>query len=252
MATGSTLALNLRRSVLGHDEWGRSIWQEQVTPRVVAAAQVAIIICDMWDNHWSRGAAERVDAMAPHMNRVVQAARTQGVQIVHAPSETMEFYADTPARRRILACVAVEPPAAREHSDPPLPIDDSDGGSDTGEAPWHQAWSRQHPALEIDQELDVISDDGREIYSLLQWREIEQVLIMGVHTNMCVLKRSFAIKQMIRWNVDVALVRDLTDAMYNPARPPYVSHDQGTQLVIGYIEKFCCPSLTSSDIEGTR
>ncbi len=60
---------------------------------------------------------------------------------------------------------------------------------------------------------------------------------MGVHTNMCVLNRSFGIKQMVRWRVPVALVRDLTDAMYNPARAPYVDHDAGTQLVIGYIER---------------
>ena len=71
---------------------------------------------------------------------------------------------------------------------------------------------------------------------------------MGVHTNMCVLRRSFAIKQMVRWGVDVALVRDLTDAMYNPARSPYVSHDAGTQLVIGYIERFWCPSILSADL----
>ena len=66
---------------------------------------------------------------------------------------------------------------------------------------------------------------------------IEHLFIMGVHTNMCVLNRSFAIKQMVRWGKQVALVRDLTDAMYNPARPPYVSHAEGTDLVIGYIER---------------
>ena len=34
------------------------------------------------------------------------------------------------------------------------------------------------------------------------------------------------------------------------ARPPYVSHEEGTQLVIGYIEKFWCPTITSADIIG--
>jgi hypothetical protein len=71
---------------------------------------------------------------------------------------------------------------------------------------------------------------------------------MGVHTNMCVLNRPFAIKQLVRWGVPVALVRDLTDAMYNPARAPYVSHAAGTELVIGYIERFWCPSVTSQDL----
>jgi len=71
---------------------------------------------------------------------------------------------------------------------------------------------------------------------------------MGVHTNMCVLNRSFGIKQMIKWGVEIALVRDLTDTMYNPARAPYVSHAEGTRLVVEYIEKFWCPTIGSEDL----
>jgi hypothetical protein len=43
-------------------------------------------------------------------------------------------------------------------------------------------------------------------------------------------------------------VRDLTDAMYNPFRSPYVSHDEGTRLVVEFIEKFWCPTLLSADL----
>jgi len=50
----------------------------------------------------------------------------------------------------------------------------------------------------------------------------------------------------------VALSRDLTDAMYNPLKPPYVSHDAGTQLIIGYIEKFWCPTITGDDLTRPR
>ena len=53
---------------------------------------------------------------------------------------------------------------------------------------------------------------------------------------------------LVRWGVDVYLVRDLTDAIYDPAKPPYVSHDEGTDLVVGYIEKFWCPTLVSADL----
>ncbi len=95
---------------------------------------------------------------------------------------------------------------------------------------------------------NLISDKGTEIYSYMQQQGISQVAIMGVHTNMCILNRSFAIKQMLRWGMDTVLVRDLTDAMYNPAMPPYVSHDEGTQLVIAYIEKHWCPTILSNDL----
>jgi nicotinamidase-related amidase len=214
----------------------------------VPTANTAIVICDMWDAHWSRGASERVGAMVERMNGAVAAARDKGVRIIHAPSDTLDFYAGTPARQRALDAPVVAPPPDLMHDDPLLPIDDSDEGSDTGEvAPFH-AWSRQHAALEIDRDLDAISDNGREVYNLLKMWNVSQVLLMGVHTNMCVLNRSFGIKQMVRWGMPIALVRDLTDAMYNPARSPYVSHREGTQLVISYIERFWCPSITSEDL----
>ena len=45
--------------------------------------------------------------------------------------------------------------------------------------------------------------------------------------------------------MNVILVRDLTDSLYNPSMPPFVSHDRGTELVIGHIEKYWCPSIHS-------
>ena len=111
-------------------------------------------------------------------------------------------------------------------------------------------WRREHPAIEIDQERDIISDRGRDLFSYYRAHDIHNMIIMGVHTNMCVLHRTFAIKQMVRWGFKVALVRDLTDGLYDPATPPYVSHDEGTQLVIGYIEKFWCPTIVSEQLLG--
>lgn len=244
----SDFTLNLRQWQLTQDEGGHTDWQEKSASRTVPANKVAILVCDMWDNHWSRGAVEREAALIPLMNQVLHAARARGAQIIHAPSETMEFYAYHPARQRMLDLPLITPPYGIEHDDPPLPVDASDQGSDTGETTTYKAWICQHPALEIDEARDLISDKGVEIYSYLEANDIEQVLIMGVHTNMCILNRSFAIKQMVRWGVNIALVRDLTDTMYNPAMPPYVSHDEGTRLVVEYIEKFWCPSLLSSDL----
>lgn len=250
MGTNSkySVTLNLRRWLFTQNNEGHNQWEMQISKRTVATRKLALIICDMWDNHWSRGAVVREEAMIPQMNQVVGVLRTRGAHIVHAPSETMDFYAAHPARLRIAMTPAIEPPPPIERDAPPLPVDASDHGSDTGETETYKAWRRQHPAIPIDDEHDLISDDGREIYSYLQQQSIEQVLIMGVHTNMCVLNRSFAIKQMVRWGVEIALVRDLTDAMYNPVMSPYVSHTEGTRLVIEYIEKFWCPSVLSEDL----
>jgi len=53
---------------------------------------------------------------------------------------------------------------------------------------------------------------------------------------------------MTKWGVNIMLCRDLTDAMYNPAKPPYVSHEEGTRLIIEYIEKFWCPTVESGNL----
>lgn len=52
-------------------------------------ARTAIIICDMWDSHTCGVSAQRVALMAPRMNQAVSAARSQGVMVIHAPSDTM-------------------------------------------------------------------------------------------------------------------------------------------------------------------
>ena len=113
------------------------------------------------------------------------------------------------------------------HDDPPLPVDSADA-CDTvpdHDHPKHERGmpyphTRQPDAIAIDQDRDVISADGRELYRYVRHRGIAHVLELGVHTNMCILNRTFSIKPMVRWGVEIALVRDLTDAMYNPARPP--------------------------------
>ena len=115
----------------------------------------------------------------------------------------------------MLSLPAFAPPKEIEISSPPLPIDDSDGGCDTPGDKEHQAWTCEHAGLTIAPE-DYISDNGQEIYNLLRSRGINTVFYTGVHINMCILNRTFAIKQMTRWGVRCILLRALTDAMYGP------------------------------------
>ena len=57
----------------------------------------------MWDNHWCKGATQRVGVLAEKMDPVLAQARKMGILIIHAPSETMDFYKDTPQRKLMLA-----------------------------------------------------------------------------------------------------------------------------------------------------
>jgi type 1 glutamine amidotransferase/nicotinamidase-related amidase len=220
--------------------------------------QTALIICDLWDKHWCDGATERVGLMAPRINDLAKALRGRGGLIVHAPSDTMGFYKDTPQRRRAMEAPAAQTPVAFHWNacdasvEPPLPIDDSDNGCDTPNPPpkgGPYPWKREHPAVEVFPQ-DAVSDQGREIYNLFVEHGIRNVLFCGVHANMCVLGRSFGIREMRKLGLNPLLVRDLTDAMYNPKMPPYLPHDRGTALVLEHIEEYWCPSVQSGNVIG--
>lgn len=235
--------------------------------------RTAIIVCDMWDLHHCRNAVLREQQFAPRLNEMLKQAREQGVTIIHAPSGCMQTYADHPARKR-----AEQTPKA---ADIPVdintwcyqipaetgglyPVDQSDGGSDDtpqlhGE--WaaeltaqginaQVPWSKQTDMLTIDAERDYVSDKGDEVWSILAARDIDNVILTGVHTNMCVLGRPFGLRQLAKNGKNVVLMRDLTDTMYNPGAWPFVSHFTGTDLIVSHIEKYVCPTVTSDQILG--
>ncbi|MGV3724037.1 MAG: isochorismatase [Actinomycetota bacterium] len=223
-------------------------WETALVSRDLPPSETALLICDMWDRHWCASATRRCDALARRMAPVVEAARARGIQIIHAPSDCMEFYKDTPQRKRMKEAPTATPPTALEIPEPPLPIDDSDGGcDDQPQERSFRAWKRQHPAIRV-ADADGVTDNGAEVYNLLRARGIRNLVVMGVHTNMCVLHRSFAIKQMTRWGIRCVLARDLTDTMYNPRMRPFVAHDEGTKLVVQHIERYWCPTIESDQL----
>jgi len=214
--------------------------------------KTAIIICDMWNTMRCKIPADRVAEMAPHMNEFVTAARDRGVLIIHAPSGNVDFYDGTAARKRALDAPKVETKVPLKWNrldpdrEPPLPIDDSDNGWEGPVTPGPPPQTRQIESIDI-KDVDAV-DAGPQIYYLLEQRGIKNVMLIGVHTNMCVLGRPFGIRQMVYLGKNVVLVRDLTDSLYNPKRWPQVSHFRGKERVVEHIEKYWCPTITSTDL----
>jgi nicotinamidase-related amidase len=236
--------------------------------------ETAIIVCDMWDLHHCKNAVLRGKEMAPRMNRVLEAARDSGAFIIHAPSSCMAAYEGYPGRRLAQAApLASNLPEgisewcnqipAEERGQ--YPIDQSDGGEDDDPVE-HQQWADHLAAIGRNPEApwksetdlltihdqDAISDSGVEIWNLLEQRRIKNVILLGVHVNMCVLGRPFGLRQLAKNGKHVVLMRDMTDSMYNPKSWPYVDHYRGTELIIEHIEKFVCPTLTSDQILGGK
>jgi len=235
--------------------------------------KTALIVCDVWDSHHCRRAVLRVEELVPRLEATKNQLRSQGVTIIHAPSDCMKSYLDHPARLR-----ALKTPRASQFPEKiqewckqipseekgVYPIDQSNGGEDD-EPEEHAAWVKelerqgrnpktpwlaQHPGITIDSEKDYISDKGEEVWSILQSRGIENVLVAGVHTNMCVLGRPFGLRRMVQAGKRTALFSDLTDTMYDPRCHPFVSHFTGTDLIVDHIEKFVCPTITSDQVLG--
>lgn len=236
---------------------------------------MAVIVCDMWDLHHCLNAVRREKEMAPRVNDFLVKCRDAGALVIHAPSDCMKPYADTPARKRAQAapkaanvpdgigawCKVI--PAEEKLK---YPIDQTDGGEDDDpaeHAAWaaelkgrglnpRAPWTRQIEVLGIDQERDAITDSGIEVWNLLEQRGIRNVALVGVHVNMCVVGRPFGLRQLSRNGKNAVLVRDLTDSMYNPARSPMVSHHRGTELFIEHLEKAICPTITSNQVLGGK
>jgi len=222
------------------------------------AAETVIIVCDMWAEHTCRMAQHRVGEMAPRMNSVLTAARDLGAMIIHAPSSGMKHYEETPYRKRMQAAKLVKPPvpikgwcyADSDHEAPyPIPYSTNvEDVCDDAEFVFDKNTSRrQHADIKI-VGYDGVTDNGVEVYNFMEQEGLKNVVLMGVHTHFCVMGRSFGIRQMVYLGRNVVLARDMTDALYSPRTPPYVSHKRGTELAVEHIEKFWCPSILSQDL----
>lgn len=245
----------LRKLDTGVDQWEQVTFQAKWDP-----SRTAAVVCDMWDRHWCKSATDRVAEMAPRMNDVLNELRRRGVLIIHCPSDTMKYYEGTPGRklaqaaRRVDAAIPIEGWAKlAPDKEGPLPINDAGGGCPDDpscmpatKAPW--PWQHQIETLQI-KEGDAITDSAEAFY-LMRQRGVTNMIIMGVHENMCILARPFGIRQMVAQGQNVVLMRDLTDTMYNPRQMPYVNHFTGTDIMTSHIEKYWCPTLTSDQIIG--
>ena len=222
------------------------------------ADETAIVICDMWNDHYCRNAARRVAEMAPRMNDVLDKARAKGVLIIHSPSGCMDQYEGTPQRKLAQQAPKFETKIPLQgwcyldkKQEAQLPVKVEQPSDDDGTIRKAvRFFNRQIDTLQI-KKGDAVTDSAEAFY-LMQQRGIKNVIIMGVHTNMCVLGRPFGIRQLVYQGKNVVLMRDMTDSMYNPRDEPYVNHYTGNDLVFEHIERFWCPTITSADILGGK
>lgn len=257
-ATGQTIKVSLQKRIPSDLDEGASMVVNDI--QEWNGKETAIIICDMWDKHWCNGATSRVGEMAPFMNNVISITREKGVQIVHAPSGCMEYYKNHPARKlakkyqvRSVKQKLGEGKLECEQGQE-WPFEISHGGCDDNpkcEPVNASVWTKQIDKIEI-KDGDIITESGYEAGSFFIKKGIKNVILVGVHTDMCVIDRSFGLRNMSRLGMNVVLMRDMTDAMYDSTSKPYVSHFTGNSLMHEYIERNVCPTMLSSDFTGQK
>jgi nicotinamidase-related amidase len=219
-------------------------------------ARSAVVVCDMWDTTHCVTAARRVEEMAPRMNEVLAGLRVRGALIVHAPDGCMDSYAGTPARLRAMRAPFAPAPyridwhtwELDELTALPATLTAPGVCSCESPEPCHDTRShgiRQTALIEIAPE-DVVTDDGQEFFNVLAERGIADILVMGVHLNICVFSRPYGIRQLVYWGKRPVLCRDLTDAFHRDPR----GLRWGIEQVVAHIERRWCPTVTSDLLVG--
>lgn len=238
---------------------GRQEWVANTTVVQWPSAETAIVVVDMWDVHWCHTATTRVAEIATPMNQTLEAARELGVHVIFAPSDVTQFYKDEPARMRTLALPKASKPNNSNVPQPTFPLGTSTDGGCDGTAPQGSPWTRQIATLTIDHDKDYLiaadlpSDPNageQELYNIVSKLGLKHLIYMGVHENMCIMGRPFAIERVRSWGWprgDIAVMRELVDVMYTPKDPPYVTHDEGLTLHTAYVEKFWANSVSMYD-----
>lgn len=183
--------------------------------------ETALVLVDLWNVHFIESWIERakqvtVDCVVP----VLDAARTAGLTIVHAPSPP----------------VAAQYPQLKRHKPPepstPSAWPPSDFRSRSGDYTVYRGprsqppgigihWDQLAPKLSMSPAIDVqeaefVIATGQQLHELLEERRILHLIFAGFATNWCVLGRDYGIRSMARYGYNIVLLRDATTGVEFP------------------------------------
>jgi hypothetical protein len=84
------------------------------------------------------------------------------------------------------------------------------------------------------------------LYSICVERGIENLIYMGVHTQVCLLGKSVGLANMKSAGLNCILARDLTDS-HPDYQPGKVDPDDLTARTVAHFERYLCPSVNLAD-----
>lgn len=265
MPTLETPVIDIRRLIRSSDDNFMDKQEYRTQQLILVPENTAVIVSDMWEEHWCKGATRRVAELASQMNELLYYLRGKGLQIIFCPSGTEEYYKDSYRKQQEILDEYKSSltdysndmylfneniiPDIQSRIDPNrIQCDCFLTKCDSTNKPWKN--KGQISTLDI-AENDILTFDETTIISYLTNYGFEHVLMMGVHANMCVIYRSFGLKQLRMAGLKPIIVRDMTDSMTPREEAPYQDHFTALDYTIRFIEEYICPSTTSASLMGT-
>ena len=228
--------------------------------------KTAVVICDMWENYPCLRAKEEINKLAPKVNEFADLMRKKGCVIIHAPDGDVSLYARDKARQN-LECLMERDfmketfyenfishifqfvsfsaekfltNKSKEYFDVFFQKNSCSEGCGCNppcQSPLNFDFGREHSAIKIDDNDFVVMDKFEEIYQLVRKKNIENILICGVHLNVCIVSRYYGVLNLLKLGCDVVIVRDLVDSLGRNAEI-VKTQELFNSLVIRYAEDY--------------
>ena len=240
----------------------------------VKASEIAIIVMDMWDNHWDPCWVAHAGARAEPINRFLHGARAAGAVIILSPTSLIDANGGVYARvkqreaaKRVPECPMPEDSGLNAPTAPPWgatrKVNNVKGRMNGELTTARHIVSNQHVGVDIE-ETDYLTGDGdhsvQETWNILQKHGTKHLLYVGGATNMCLYLKPIGLRHMRARGIDTVLVRDLAIAWSDP----YHWYDRQEKLpenwgytplkadafVADWMERDVCPSVTSRVFAG--
>lgn len=213
--------------------------------KTFTTSQVGVLVIGMWSGHQCLVADKILHELSPKVNSFLKTCRSKNMKVIFGSSSLTKLAKYAPLRKNMkgLSFVSL---VDKGLSFPPIPFDDSDGGVNEKNPNFKRDDVDLHPSIEVSN-TDAMSDNSKEILNYLNHHDIKLLLVVGVHTNMCVLDRPYGIKNLARYGFPMALVRDLTDPMVKPDGIKVKDRDDAKDKIVKFIEQYFCPSVDSRD-----
>ena len=213
-------------------------------PMSLPVEQTALVLVDMWDNHFIESWLERaVQITKEKVAPALEAARAAGLTIVHAPSPPVAEQFEQ--LKRHVPPVPSPPPAW-----PPDNFRSRQGEYAAFRGPRVQPpgipnLDRLGMSPHIDvQDGEFVVATGEQLHALLAERGILHLVYAGFATNWCILNRDYGMRAMAGRGYNMILLREATAGV---EFPDTVAKGLATEMAVREVEQQLGFSAANAD-----